>query len=356
MKWGDTRIGTPGGTVTWSFAEGPGAFYSFDASITLAEYQDAVRAAFDAWSRVADIEFVELADSAASDIRLGWDTLDGPGNVRGETAVGQRTGPGFIDMSAEISFDIAETWYPEKASDAQLLYRVALHEIGHAIGLAHTDDPTSIMHPVVLVSDLSATDITDVQAIYGEAPGFEPFATADLELVATTYQFFTGSVPTEVGFEYLIDSRANSTDLNDAYYAQFNQENRFINFSNNLGSIGAGAAQYETQYGSLTFNDAVAKAYDEIVGFDAALAANIDVDAALAFIRGAVDFYTAVARERVVPSGVPLDDALKIVMIGSVMHEAIKADIGHYATAVDEFVSLYRADGAVPYGMDLFAL
>src|SRR5690606_7661747 len=40
----------------------------------------------------------------------------------------------------------------------------------------------------------------------------------DVRVVAGTYQFFTGSVPNAGGFEYLIESAANNTDLSDPYY------------------------------------------------------------------------------------------------------------------------------------------
>ncbi|MCO5072327.1 MAG: matrixin family metalloprotease [Rhizobiaceae bacterium] len=357
MKWGTSQInGTTGGVVTWSFALGPGAFYSFDAQISLAAYQAAVRAAFDTWSKIADIEFVEVPDSAQSDIRLGWDTLDGPGNVRGEAAIGQTTGPGFFELSAEVCFDIEESWFPESKSEADLFYRVAVHEIGHVIGLEHSSDPNSIMYPVVSVGTLSAGDVSAAQAIYGIAPGAIPFVEADLELVASTYQFFTGSIPEENGFEYLIDSRDNPNDLNDPYYADFNQENRYINFSNNLGTQGAGADYYENTYGTLSFQDAVREVYDDIIGIELAVSLGINVDAALDFLVNAFDFYAQVAQERVIPGGVAMDDAVKIVMIGSVMNEAMKADVGVYADAVDDFVVAYNNGSEIPYGVDLFAI
>ncbi|MDI1365739.1 MAG: S-layer protein, partial [bacterium] len=51
-----------------------------------------------------------------------------------------------------------------------------------------------------------------------------------------TYQFFTGHAPSAAGLDYLVDSTTNTNDLNDAYYAKFAQENRFINFSINLAT------------------------------------------------------------------------------------------------------------------------
>jgi hypothetical protein len=45
-----------------------------------------VRAAFDAWEAALDIDFVEVADSAASNIRLGWDAIDGEYGMVGQMA------------------------------------------------------------------------------------------------------------------------------------------------------------------------------------------------------------------------------------------------------------------------------
>jgi predicted Zn-dependent protease len=53
-------------------------------------------------------------------------------------------------------------------SDEFLLF-VALHELGHALGLPHSDDPSDVMHPGNRNRRLSARDVRSVLHLYGVA-------------------------------------------------------------------------------------------------------------------------------------------------------------------------------------------
>lgn len=51
------------------------------------------------------------------------------------------------------------------------LYLVAAHEFGHALGMAHSSDPGSLMYPVYSYDrgyPLSEDDIEGIQSLYGE--------------------------------------------------------------------------------------------------------------------------------------------------------------------------------------------
>lgn len=175
---------------------------------------------------------------------------------------------------------------------------------------------------------------------------------SDIEVVAATYQFFTGLLPSAQGFSFLIDSGANTADLNDPYYLAFNRENRFINFAGNLSSIGAGKDKFVNDYGSLSFSETISKAFNAIVGNN-----NVaDLNASLNFFLSAKNYYEAVAAQRVVTPLIALDQATKIVALGSLLNEATKSDSGTYGKAIASFgADVYTDAASAALGQDLFA-
>ena len=173
-KWGQPAFGVGGGQVTWSFGGEGASSYAYDRAIVESGYQSLVRAAFQAWEDVANIDFVEVSYSASADILLGWDYLDGPSGTVGEaTWWSTSAGPNSVRefTYADIAFDTAETWTtnPNATNGTAVnFYATALHEIGHALGLAHTADANTIMYAYTNdVVDLTPGDIAGAQAIYG---------------------------------------------------------------------------------------------------------------------------------------------------------------------------------------------
>ena len=172
IKWGDETFGTSGGQVTWSaattnFPEQP---FNFEGVIS-GEFLTATREAFDIWEAVAQIDFVEVTDSASVDIRLGFDAIDGSSGTLAEAFF---SFVGVTIVESTIRFDSAENYVVadgDPGSGNVNFKTVAIHEIGHAIGISHSTVSPSIMQAFIdsNVNDLQADDIDAIQSIYGAA-------------------------------------------------------------------------------------------------------------------------------------------------------------------------------------------
>jgi S-layer protein len=178
----------------------------------------------------------------------------------------------------------------------------------------------------------------------------------DVNVAVQAYQFFTGKTPTKDGLAYLVNSTTNTNDLNDPYYAQFGLENRYINFAVNLGILGEGKDAFATTYGSLSFAQFVGIAYETIIGSSYAQAAGINVANAIADVTSRQANFTAIARQAGVINSssttAQVDIATKAALIGYLMAEGIKADVGVYAAGANNFVNSL-INGTPQYNVNL---
>lgn len=158
-----------------------------------------------------------------------------------------------------------------------------------------------------------------------------------------TYQAFTGHAPSYDGLTYLVNSTTNTTDLNDAYYSAFNQENRYINFSINLATgSGEGAATFLATYGTASYAQVVDAAYDKFIGKAAATAAGKDPAAAIAYLSSAavISYLTAYVKQSTpYTTDAQISIAVKAALVAEVLNAAVSSGIGNFVKATNAMLA-----------------
>jgi predicted Zn-dependent protease len=123
--------------------------------------------AFQEWERTGiPVRFFRTSDSAMANIRLVW--IDRfPTEITGRTTWA-RNGRWWI-TDAEVTLAMRHS--NGAALDRTAMRAIALHEVGHLLGLAHSTDSLNVMSPTVRVSKLSPADLATVQLLYRLPPG-----------------------------------------------------------------------------------------------------------------------------------------------------------------------------------------
>lgn len=125
-------------------------------------YVGVVRGAFEEWSSVGiPVPFAFSTDSARSDIHVTWrERFHEP--ISGKTRWARDENWWII----EGSITLALHHHQGDPLGASAVKAIALHEVGHLLGLDHTADVANIMTPRVRVRQLSAADRATLRLIY----------------------------------------------------------------------------------------------------------------------------------------------------------------------------------------------
>uniref|UniRef100_A0A2K5DTQ0 Stromelysin-1 n=1 Tax=Aotus nancymaae TaxID=37293 RepID=A0A2K5DTQ0_AOTNA len=137
----------------------------------------AIEKALKVWEEVTPLTFSRLYEGEA-DIMISFAVrehgdfypFDGPGKV---LAHAYAPGPG---INGDAHFDDDEQW--TKDTTGTNLFLVAAHELGHTLGLFHSDNTEALMYPVynpltdLTRFHLSQDDVNGIQSLYGPHPGY----------------------------------------------------------------------------------------------------------------------------------------------------------------------------------------
>lgn len=143
---------------------------------SLGDIRPSVRAAFDQWQRQIPVDFQEVGRSENAILKLAWEKgdhgdgepFDGrEGNVLAHAFLPPTCGGVHAGL---CHFDNEERWGLNHSNGIRDIQTVALHEIGHLLGLGHNGAGVMFERYQGQLRVLTKGDIDSIQGLYGERP------------------------------------------------------------------------------------------------------------------------------------------------------------------------------------------
>ena len=130
------------------------------------DFRSRARDAFYTWAAAGvPMRFLFIDDSAAAEVRVRW--VHSFSEASGKTYWARDQHWWIVDADIELAIHQPNG----QALDGEAVRTIALHEVGHLIGLDHSANPDNIMSAHVHVTNLSAEDLRTASVIYRLPPG-----------------------------------------------------------------------------------------------------------------------------------------------------------------------------------------
>jgi hypothetical protein len=132
-----------------------------------AEFPIYVRGAFEEWQRTEGlpVRFAFVANERDAEVAVRWTSqmLNKTGNTVWRVDRG-----GWMERADIV---LATHLTDGRALDASSLHAIALHEVGHLLGLSHSQSSRDVMAPLVRVAALSTSDRATAKLLYSLPAG-----------------------------------------------------------------------------------------------------------------------------------------------------------------------------------------
>lgn len=172
----------------WQKSELTYYIQSYADGISISQQDDIFAESFETWAEVTNLSFYRVNSPGQADIVVGFgsyghcqlystinttcshsSSFDGNGNVLAHAYF-----PGQGVISGDTHFDADEQWTTSNSDPNGIsLLSVAVHEIGHSLGLDHSNDIYSVMYPSYDGSNIKITlgdsDVARIRELYGSS-------------------------------------------------------------------------------------------------------------------------------------------------------------------------------------------